>query len=237
LNYYRRFPGDYARDTQHLDTEEHRLYTLLLDVLYATEKCLPLDQNRLFEICKVKGPISCEKVLAIVEQFFFRRKNGYSNRRFEKELKLTKSRIKAAKENGKSGGRPHKPRGNPVGSRNITQGKAPQPHIANDQISEPDRFSSSPTLMQKLGISLSLWADFKNMREEIKLPLVSGGENYILTELLDFQARGENPVAVLSQAIRTSSYVLYPVKKEKENGKLDPKKRTERNIRNAGLPN
>jgi len=51
VNYYRRFPGDYARDTKHLSMLQHGAYCLLLDTLYSTGKPLPKDIVILYRIC------------------------------------------------------------------------------------------------------------------------------------------------------------------------------------------
>ena len=41
MNFYKRFIGDYQRDTAHLAMLEHGAYTALLDAYHATEKPLP----------------------------------------------------------------------------------------------------------------------------------------------------------------------------------------------------
>jgi hypothetical protein len=63
------------------------------------------------------------------------------------------------------------------------------------------------TIFSKLGISLDRWMVYKTMRIKIHRPIVPGAEEPLLAELETF----ENPVAVLEQAIATSSYKFYPV--------------------------
>lgn len=43
MNYYRRYSGDYLRDTSKLSVLEHGAYSLLLDYYYSEETPLPLD--------------------------------------------------------------------------------------------------------------------------------------------------------------------------------------------------
>ena len=74
--------------------------------------------------------------------------------------------------------------------------------------------SLTVSVFSTLGIPLSLWRDYKGMRERIHRPVVPGAEELLILELFDLQARGENPVAVLQQAIKTASFMLYPVRKE-----------------------
>jgi uncharacterized protein YdaU (DUF1376 family) len=115
VNYYNRFPGDYARDTKHLSLEEHGVYTLLLDALYGTEKPLPNNKKILFRMCNAITKKQQNAVKKVLAEFFSRNPDGFSNKRFEIELKHSRARIYAARTNGKKGGRPRKrkPNGNP----------------------------------------------------------------------------------------------------------------------------
>lgn len=141
MNYYNRFPGDYAADTQHLDLDQHGAYTLLLDRLYSTEKPLPKDLETLFFICRASSKRHQNAVKFVLSEFFVKNRLGYTNKRFEKELKRSRARIKAAKENGKHGGRPPKtkPSGLVSGFDPLTQQKPPHPpssihHPFQDQV-------------------------------------------------------------------------------------------------------
>lgn len=71
----------------------------------------------------------------------------------------------------------------------------------------------SLSVFSRLGITLSLWTAFKGMREKIFRPIVPGAEDLIAQELIDLQAKGEDPVKVIEQAIKTASFMLYPVRK------------------------
>jgi hypothetical protein len=52
VNFYKRFMGDYAKDTSHLSLVEHGAYALLLDAQYAMEKGLPPAYADLYRICR-----------------------------------------------------------------------------------------------------------------------------------------------------------------------------------------
>ena len=52
MNFYPRFPGDYAKKTARLSLAEHGAYTLLLDEVYSTEEALPADADELCRICR-----------------------------------------------------------------------------------------------------------------------------------------------------------------------------------------
>lgn len=108
VNYYRRFPGDYSSKTKHLSMLQHGAYTLLLDHLYSTEKLLPLDRSELYRVCSATSKREKNAVEYVLSNFFSRKPAGFSNDRYEKELSHAESRLKASRENGKSGGRPSK---------------------------------------------------------------------------------------------------------------------------------
>src|SRR6266480_1283727 len=105
MNFYKRYPGDYASDTKHLSLLEHGVYTLLLDVLYSTEQPLPTNEVLLFRICGASTKREKNAVKKVLAGFFYKKPTGFSNRRFEKELKLAESKIIAARKNGLAGGR------------------------------------------------------------------------------------------------------------------------------------
>jgi uncharacterized protein YdaU (DUF1376 family) len=112
-NFYRRFPGDYLRDTQHLTALEHGIYTLLLDTLYATEKPIRSRENA-YRIVRCRDddePVSesfpsraeCDK---IIDEFFIENRKGITHKRVKEEIKMAQNRAKIARFNGLHGGRP-----------------------------------------------------------------------------------------------------------------------------------
>lgn len=102
MNYYRRYSGDYLRDTARLNLTEHGAYTLLMDYYYSDEKPLPVDHGELFLMVRAMRPedqAAVEKVLSI---YFTKRQDGYHQKRIDKEIQVAKQ----ARENGTGGGRP-----------------------------------------------------------------------------------------------------------------------------------
>jgi uncharacterized protein YdaU (DUF1376 family) len=102
MNYYRRYSGDYLRDTSRLNLTEHGAYTLMMDYYYAEEKPLPLDHEELFTMVRAmrqEDRAAVEKVLGL---YFTRRVDGYHQKRIDHEIEISKS----ARTNGKNGGRP-----------------------------------------------------------------------------------------------------------------------------------
>lgn len=132
MNYYERHLGDYARDTAHLTMMEHGAYSILLDRYYATEAGIPADQ--VHRLARARTKEERQAVDTVLHEFFILIDGIWINQRAEEEIAKAQTRIKAAQENGKRGGRPRtnraetqeKPGGLFVGSENETQSKAHQ---------------------------------------------------------------------------------------------------------------
>lgn len=113
MNYYRRYIGDYGRDTALLSLAEHGAYALLLDHYYASEGPLPLDIEDLYRVARTIRPEEKKAVDRVLAQFFRREPDGFHNSRADAEIVRAKPGIEAAKRNGAKGGRP--PKENPTG--------------------------------------------------------------------------------------------------------------------------
>jgi len=102
LNYYRRYSGDYLRDTARLNLTEHGAYTLLLDYYYTEEKPLPLDHGELHLMLRAMRPEDRKAVDKVLATYFTTEPDGYHNARADHEIEVSKT----ARNNGKGGGRP-----------------------------------------------------------------------------------------------------------------------------------
>jgi uncharacterized protein YdaU (DUF1376 family) len=72
---------------------QHGAYTLLLDHLYATETRIP-DRAIAFQICRAVTGEEQSAVSEILEKFFKKTAAGFTNNRFERELKTRKDWCK-----------------------------------------------------------------------------------------------------------------------------------------------
>lgn len=102
MNYYRRYVGDYLRDTSRLSMLEHGAYNLLLDYYYADEQPLPLDHQELYTMVRAMRPEDRKAVEKILGMYFTRQPDGYHQKRVDHEIAVSKK----ARDNGKGGGRP-----------------------------------------------------------------------------------------------------------------------------------
>jgi uncharacterized protein YdaU (DUF1376 family) len=116
LNYVEFYPGDYMRDTAHLSLTEHGAYVLLLLHYYATEKPLPNDNPTLFRIARSMGETEKEAVIKVANEFFpIDPTDGLRHSaRADRETLKARARVDSARENGRKGGRPPKPKNNPT---------------------------------------------------------------------------------------------------------------------------
>lgn len=119
MNYYKRYMGDYGRDTGTLSLAEHGAYALLMDHYYSTEEALPAAYEDLYRICRAMKKEEQSAVKRVADKFFPMFKDGQRhNDRTDKELAKYHAKAEQNRLNGKSGGRP---KTNPIGNREITQ--------------------------------------------------------------------------------------------------------------------
>jgi uncharacterized protein YdaU (DUF1376 family) len=122
MNYYPFHPGDYLRDTAHLDPLEDLAYRRLLDLYYLSEAPIPLET----QLVSRRLRLGYESVISVLNEFFVCTENGYTHKRCDAVLADYKALQERARQNGKAGGRPKnegtKPSGNPAGSQQEPSG-------------------------------------------------------------------------------------------------------------------
>lgn len=116
MNYYRRYVGDYLRDTARLSMIEHGAYNLLLDYYYADERPLPIDHQELYLMVRAMRPEDRKAVDKVLGLFFTKELDGYHQKRVDHEIDVSKK----ARDNGKGGGRPSTGSKTGVGTGNKT---------------------------------------------------------------------------------------------------------------------
>ncbi len=109
MNYYERHLGDYARDTGHLTQAEHGAYNLLMDRYYVTEE--PIPAAIVYRIAKAATRPERAAVDVVLREFFTLVDGAWVKGRIEQEIARAQAKIRAAQENGKTGGRPKKQAG------------------------------------------------------------------------------------------------------------------------------
>ncbi len=102
MNYYRRYIGDFQRDTGHLSLTEVGAYDRLLDHYYATEASLPVSLETLCRISRAVTREERDAVQMVADKFFPLVEGERRNKRADKEIAAANS----ARNNGKKGGNP-----------------------------------------------------------------------------------------------------------------------------------
>lgn len=179
MNYYERHLGDYAKDTAHLTIIEHGAYCLLLDRYYSTEQGIPADQAH--RVARARTKEEKAAVDAVLSEFFSLVDGIWRNGRADEEIVKAQSKIKAAQENGRRGGRPksdknktqEKPSGFSVGSENGTETKAHQTpdtiHQTPKEKPNTPRFDARRHLVER-GVSEQQADDWLTLRKAKRLP-------------------------------------------------------------------
>ena len=122
MDYYKRYMGDYGRDTSRLSMIEHGAYNLLLDDYYSTRTPLPADLNELYRICRATTKPEQTAVESVAKRYFPVCDDGQRHsKRADEEIAKWEIMAEENREKGKLGGRPKKnpsgtPTGNPTGS-------------------------------------------------------------------------------------------------------------------------
>ena len=98
--FYTRHLGDYARDTGHLTTYEHGVYTLLLDRFYATEK--PFGEREAMQLCRPTNGRERDRIRRILNDFFILTASGYVNARAMKEMEKVHEKQAKAKQSAQT---------------------------------------------------------------------------------------------------------------------------------------
>jgi len=131
MHYYQFNIGDYIKSTYHLDDTEDLIYRRLLDLCYDSEKPLPKCPEQVARLIRMRG--EAEKTQAVLSEFFKLTKHGWIQKRIQQELSKYSAKAQTARVNGKLGGRPVGPQKKPSGLSEITQSKAKQEPITNNQ--------------------------------------------------------------------------------------------------------
>lgn len=100
MNYYRRYLGDYMRDTMHLSLTEHGAYSLLLDAYYASERPLPVEYEALHRICRAMSTQEREAVKVVADRFFPVKDGARHNPRADREIAVAQSTIEKQRKSG-----------------------------------------------------------------------------------------------------------------------------------------
>lgn len=191
MNYYPFHIGDFRSGTVNMSRKARWIYRDMLDVYYDKESPLPLEIDA---ICDSIG-VECAEERSIVERHlrfkFDKKEDGYYNETCDRVIDEYRAKACSARENGRLGGRPKKPKitqsvsygfqsgSDPVSKHNpgTTGSKANQEPITKNQepiSSKEDKALKRSTVpLRPDDVSESLWSDFLAIRKAKRAPLTA----------------------------------------------------------------
>jgi uncharacterized protein YdaU (DUF1376 family) len=119
MNYYPFHPGDYLRDTAHLQPMEDLAYRRLLDLYYESEAPIPTETQQVSRRLRLGSDV----VEMVLNEFFICTEFGYTHKRCDAEIANYHARQERSRCNGKLGGRPKKTQQVILANPEVTQSK------------------------------------------------------------------------------------------------------------------
>jgi uncharacterized protein YdaU (DUF1376 family) len=173
MHYYQFHIGDYKSHTHHLSLMEDLAYRRLLDFYFLHEQ--PIKHR---DIARQIGMREHEEdVMTVLNEFFISTADGFVSPRADKEIKQYKEFAEAGKRGAaKRWGTP------PNGEANSPPNATPiatnnHKPITNNQIREKATSVATP-----IGVSDSVWQEFKTLRKAKKAPITQRAIDAIETE-------------------------------------------------------
>jgi uncharacterized protein YdaU (DUF1376 family) len=167
VNFYKRFIGDIQAKTGNLSLAEFGAYDRLLDHYYSTEQPIPADADECYRICRAMSKEERKAVDKVIARFFERTDKGYVQSKAEEQIAAALPLIQAARENGKKGGRPKKPKTQtePAGFSKETQSE-PSSKASQSQISPSDEGEGTrKRVVRPDDVTEQTWADWTQLRK------------------------------------------------------------------------
>jgi len=103
LNYYKRHLGDYAKNTRTLNTYEHGVYNLVLDLYYTDEG--PVSTKDAYSICRADSAKDRGMVDNVLSKFFILEDSVWRHGRADEEIAKYREKSEKNKAIGSLGGK------------------------------------------------------------------------------------------------------------------------------------
>jgi uncharacterized protein YdaU (DUF1376 family) len=175
MHYYKLNIPDWNLSTSHLTLEEEAIYFRLVNHYYDTEQPFS-DLDMVFR--RLRMVKQSAQALLILREFFFEQNGEWHHLRCDKELDDYAAKSLKNNENGKRGGRPKKPKENPVG---FSQEPKENPDVTLTTNHKPLTINQEPETKRKntrvfsidamLEIGPELAMEFMRHRKAVKAPL------------------------------------------------------------------
>jgi uncharacterized protein YdaU (DUF1376 family) len=219
------YPGDYQRDTQHLSTQEHGAYRLLIDACWCCGGALPTDDADLARITHLQ-PNEWQAMRPRIAKFFQSDNGEWKHKRVTAELDKAKTNAQRQSERTEAARRALQTKRQAVTmsvTENVTISPSPSPSPSPSSLSSP---APSPSKKGGAGGQVEIkelpekirtarmvqkWGVWQNVRRGMKKP-----KSWLLlfNEQTEWLGRFEEPIAfeILSSSIRNGYQGLFEPK-------------------------
>lgn len=184
MHYYKLNIPDWNLSTSHLTLEEEAIYFRLVNHYYDTETPFS-DLEMVFRRLRIVKQSA--QAMMILREFFVEEDGEWHHSRCDKELDAYHAKSLKNNENGKRGGRPKKPKENPVG---FSQEPKENPDVTLTTNHKPRTINQEPKQKTQKGFSADLMIqveqdlanEFIRHRKAVKAPLTQIAWDQILKE-------------------------------------------------------
>ena len=102
MHFYSFNVKDYTYETQHLSLSEHGALRLLIDRIHLIEKPLDSDEVSLFRLMCIDKEEDKEVIRRMLKEFFVKKKNGWTHKQSEIDIRFYKSQSERGKRGAKA---------------------------------------------------------------------------------------------------------------------------------------
>ena len=197
MHYYNWNISDYSSHTSHLTEMEDLAYRRMLDWLYLHEIPLPKEVKEIARVIRMRE--HCECIANVLLEFFTEHSDGYTHKRFEKELDAYRAKSERAKKSAQARWSKNKGLTDANALQSDCERNANQETINNKQEPKNNSTSDQRSLsvvkkipkksknlvladFTKAGINQEIAEDFIQHRKNLKAPVTRTAMKAICTE-------------------------------------------------------
>ena len=176
MHYYQFNIGDYQSHTSHLSETEDLVYRRLLDWYYLHEIPIPLDEAEVSRQIRMRS--HTESIAIVLQEYFERTYDGWIHHRANKEI--AKAGDKSEKAKASANARWGKKDANALPTQ--SESNATHNTLPITQDTEHKTQKKATSVATPIGVSDSVWQEFKSLRKAKKATLTQRAIDAISSE-------------------------------------------------------
>jgi len=176
MYYYQFNIGDYQSHTSHLSETEDLVYRRLLDWYYLHEIPIPLDEAEVSRQIRMRS--HTESIAIVLQEYFERTDDGWIHHRANKEI--AKAGDKSEKAKASANARWGKKDANALPTQ--SESNATHNTLPITQDTEHKTQKKATSVATPIGVSDSVWQEFKSLRKAKKATLTQRAIDAISSE-------------------------------------------------------